>query len=87
MGDGEDLFVDGRIVGHVQGSPWLAKRTLDTVEEKQAYQWLWAWQYFAHSHGNLAIYGRYYSLFFRMNCFSADIMCRLGFLDKNNIFD
>jgi len=87
MGDREELLVDGRVVGYVQGSQWLAKRTLDTVGKKQACRWLWAWQYFAHSHGNLAISGRYYSLFFRMNCFSADIMCRLGFLDKNNIFD
>jgi hypothetical protein len=87
VGDREDLLVDGRVVGYVQGSQWLAKRTLDTVGKKQAYRWLWAWQYFAHSHGNLAIYGRYYSLFFRMNCFSAYIMCRLGFLDKNDRFD
>ena len=67
------------LIGHVQGSQWLAQRTLDTVEEKQAYRWLWAWQYFAHSHGNLAIYGRRYGLFFRMNCFYVSIRCCVGF--------
>ena len=35
MGDREDLLVDGRVVGYVQGSQWLAKRTLDTVEENK----------------------------------------------------